>query len=392
MAGLSENLAQGKEEDDFWSWRDSMYQLALNLGPEQIQTIAEYLYSQMLSNGFTSVCEFHYLHHQKDGSEYKDLGEISKRLMQAAINTGISMTMVPVYYNQSDFGKAAKHQQRRFISRDTDHYFKLIESAQGFSGQSRLLKVGVGIHSLRAATQEDVKTVFARKDIKPRHIHIAEQTKEVASCEKIWGSRPVQWLLDNVDLDENCHLVHATHMTEKETVGLANSRAVAVICATTEANLGDGLFPMQTYLKHSGRYSIGTDSHVRIDPLEELRLLDFGQRLSTQKRNILCQQGGQESAELSYKMSYLAGRSGVGHSETMFAAGSSFDAVIIDGEHPVICARPVEKILASLIYAGDKSMIKGVMKAGKLVVQNQRHKNHESIGKKYGDCMRELSK
>ncbi|MES2484885.1 MAG: formimidoylglutamate deiminase, partial [Bacteroidota bacterium] len=285
MAGLAELHSATGVQDDFWSWRNAMYGLALTLSPEQMQAVATMLYSEMARHGYTAVAEFHYLHHDKNGTPYANLAEMGERLVAAAKTAGIRITLVPMFYQQGGFGQAPLERQKRFISNTIEDYYKLLAATEKVVQNQPHANVGIGIHSLRAVKPQDVISVCQNLDgSKPFHIHVSEQLKEIEDCEGFHNKRPVQWLLDNCSVDKNYHLVHATHLDDAEVTGVAKSGANVVLCPSTEGNLGDGLFRFEDYKNHGGNWSIGTDSHVGLNPLEELRILDYGQRLISHKR------------------------------------------------------------------------------------------------------------
>lgn len=371
MAGLAEHLPKGAETDDFWSWRDAMYRLAGKLTPDHVQIIATMLYTEMLRHGITSVAEFHYIHHDEEGRPYANHAEMGERLMIAAAVTGIHLTLVPIFYQRGGFTQQASPSQMRFLSRTSSDYLELVEATRKAAKSYKDVIVGVGIHSLRAVAPEDVLTVLKSNFEGPAHLHVAEQRREVEECVAHLGKRPVAWLLDNVPLDQCFNLVHATHMDEDETTRLAKSGATVVVCPSTEGNLGDGFFPFAAYRAAGGRYAIGTDSHIGISPLEELRWLDYSQRLRSEKRNVVCRVGGEDSGRLLFDDAWQGGRLSMGHEGgTYFAVGQPFDAVILDADHPVIHARPPERRLASLIYAGDSSCFLGSMRRGRWLIKN----------------------
>ena len=286
MAGLAEQHGQSANSDDFWGWREAMYNLALSIEPEQMEAIASMLYAEMLRHGYTHVAEFHYLHHDKNGKEYNDLAEMGNRLVAAAKSTGIGITLVPIFYQKGGFGLPPEDRQRRFISKSTHEYLKLLEASLEASRNYENANVGMGIHSLRAVEGSDlVEAINSSPPGMPIHIHVSEQLKEVEQALSFLGKRPVEWLLEKLKLNEHYHLVHATHLTEEETVALARSGANVVLCPSTEGNLGDGIFPLRKFQEEGGSWSIGTDSHVGLNPFEELRILDYGQRLTSHRRD-----------------------------------------------------------------------------------------------------------
>lgn len=360
LGGLVENLAPGQEGDDFWSWRNKMYELALSIGPEELEEIGFQLYSEMRRKGYRQVTEFHYLHHQQDGQRYANLAETAEALIRAAERSRMKITVVPVYYRAGGFAKEATAMQRRFLFSNLDEYWRLVESVQSACQKSIWANYGVGVHSLRAASAEEVIELFnAAPSLVPKHIHIAEQVKEVDESQQVLGARPVEWLLANVDVDERFSLVHATHLTKKECEDLAESGANVVLCPSTEANLGDGFFPFVDYRRQKGRWTIGSDSHASVDPLEELRWLDYGQRLLHQKRNIVCQEGGEDSGNKLYHEALLGGHVAAGDSGELFlAVGQKFDPIIVSAESARFSHGHLDRILSTLIYSpGDRPLI-----------------------------------
>ncbi|MDZ4814627.1 MAG: formimidoylglutamate deiminase, partial [Pseudomonadota bacterium] len=284
MAGLAER--QTHADDSFWTWRETMYRFAGCIGPDELRAIAAQLYVEMLESGYTSVCEFHYLHHQPNGVPYADPAEMSRALIAAARDTGIRMTLLPVLYMTGGFdGSALSARQLRF-GHSADTYLRLLELLRGEENDA--LSVGMALHSLRAVAEAPMRAVLdaERGHARAIHVHIAEQMPEVDECLNLRGQRPVAWLLDHADVDRRWTLVHATHIDDAEVAGVARSGATVAVCPTTEANLGDGLFPLKAFLDAGGSMAIGSDSHVSISPVEELRWLEYGQRLRAQRRNI----------------------------------------------------------------------------------------------------------
>ena len=360
MGGLSENLKMGHTQDDFWSWRENMYQLALTITPDKMLEIATSLYKNMKKSGYGHVTEFHYLHNDVCGNRYSNPAEMAETLIEAARRVGIGITVVPVFYKNSDFDTEALLEQRRFISRSVSDYVRLVDAVEQACREYERARVGIGVHSLRAASQNEVKEIFGyyQSTTVPKHIHISEQTKEVQACQLKWGVRPVEWLLENVNLNSSFHLVHATHMVEEEILGTTRSKAHVVLCPTTEANLGDGIFPLGRFLEEEGSWSIGSDSHICISPMEELRWLDYAQRLSQQKRNTVCQKGGEDSGELLFAAAFRGGVSAAGLNITdELAEGSYFDALHIEPTERFSHGQ-TERILSTLIFAGNSCDVK----------------------------------
>ncbi len=392
MAGLAEHLPPGRQRDDFWSWRETMYDLALRITPGQLEAIAAMLYSQMLRMGFTSVAEFHYLHQAPDGKPYHNAAEMGQRLAAAAEQSGIALTLIPVYYHRGGFGEAPSPQQRRFIFENLDAYLNLLEESktavQGLSDGN----LGFGVHSLRASNPEDIKRLFSHGPSNaPFHIHVAEQRKEVDACLKHWNRSPVQWLLEHTPLDERCHLVHATHTTREELEGIAASKAQVILCPSTEGNLGDGFFPLSTFRKFGGHWCVGTDSHVGLNPFEELRWLDYGSRLTDTIRNPFCEKPGDDSGIMALNEAIQSGSKALGRKTPYpFEPGHPFDAVILDENYPLLQNCSSVHRLSTVVYAGDSSIILGTLRRGKWVVREGRHFEGKRIAAKFKSAMRAL--
>lgn len=374
MAGLAEIHPKSLQQDDFWSWRDTMYKIALQISPVELERIATLLYAEMLRHGYTSVAEFHYIHHNKDGSHYSNVSEMGERLIAAAKKVGIAITLVPIFYKNGGFGLIANDGQKRFISNNYKYYLELLQASSSSCKHYDRAQLGIGIHSLRAVDKENIeKALFAAAGM-PIHIHIAEQLKEIDDCQAYYGKRPVEWLNDNFNLDENWHLVHATHLTSSELQTIASSKANVVLCPSTEGNLGDGIFQLINYQKLAGNWSIGTDSHISIDPKEELRLLDYGQRLISHNRSIYKPtKTHQNAAEAAIDMCFENGSKAMGNNSKTFEIGNPFDAVVIDANYPLIAASGLDKILSTYLYAGDSSANLGTITNGKWQVYKNQH-------------------
>lgn len=392
MAGLAELHTNTEAQDDFWSWRNAMYGLALTLSPEQMEAVATMLYSEMARHGYTHVAEFHYLHHDKDGTPYANLAEMGIRLMSAAKNAGIRITLVPMFYQQGGFGQAPVEKQKRFISATLEDYYKLlnstIEAAKAFDNAT----VGIGIHSLRAVKPDDVIALCNALDGSlPFHIHVSEQLKEIEDCLAYHGKRPVQWLLDNCPVNKNYHLVHATHLDESEVMGIAESGANVVLCPSTEGNLGDGLFSFEEYKKQNGNWSIGTDSHVGLNPLEELRILDYGQRLISHKRTTFVSPDSGDSGFNAIKMAWQSGRRAMGAPDgNFFAVGQPFDAVVMKATSPLIATASARNLCNTFVYSADVTDIEGTIVSGNWVNRNGNLQNRDAIVDGFVDVMGEL--
>jgi formiminoglutamate deiminase len=368
MAGTAERHAWGTQ-DDFWSWRENMYGLALRISPDEMEEIAYSLYRAMLRHGFTQVAEFHYLHHDTDGKPYGHLAEMGERLVRAAQRAGIGITLVPMYYQKGGFNAAPSPRQRRFISPSTDAYLQLLEASKQVVAKYPHARLGCGIHSLRAIAPKEMAEVVRQlpTDL-PFHIHIAEQQQEVAQCEAFLGKRPVRWLLDNVEVTARFHLVHATHLTLDEITGIAQSGAHVVLCPTTEGNLGDGIFPLMAFQQAGGAWSIGTDSHVGLNPMEELRLLDYGQRLIHHRRNIFGDPKEGDSGTYALRMAQIAGRKAMGNeSANWLEPGEPLEAVVYHAQHFQLRDAEPAQWLSILVYAEAGNNPMGTLVNGKWV-------------------------
>ncbi len=393
MAGLAEIHPKGAGAGDFWSWREAMFGVALKVGPEALRAIATMLYREMLAHGYTQVVEFHYLHHDSGGNGYSNPAEIGIQLMEAAHVAGIRITLVPVYYHMGGFGKPAGPKQKRFISPDVGAYARLLEAADNHAHNNlEMAKTGYGIHSLRAVDPEEVHDIIGLRDSTyPFHIHVAEQKLEVEEALEHLGKRPVEWLLDHADPRQNFHLVHATHLAEEEVQGIAGCGAHVVLCPSTEGNLGDGIFPLRDYLGAKGAWSIGTDSHIGLCPMEELRWLDYGQRLTTHKRDVFLTGGGQDSGLEAIKMTWKGGRAAAGFEDKSFLeTGSDFDAVVMDANHPLIQDSSPELLTASIIYSGDRDWVLGTIVNGIMRYQKSEEKN-TAISSQFSKAIKSLS-
>ncbi len=389
MAGLSEHHSISNNADDFWSWREAMYRLALNINPEQLRKIAAMLYSELLRNGYSNVAEFHYIHHDKNGAQFDNLAIMSEALVEAAKDAGIKITLIPIFYQKGGFGQPPNERQRRFISKTFEDYVKLFNASAKVCKQYEGANIAIGIHSLRGVEAQDVlKTVNELPNDIPFHIHVAEQLKEVEDCLSFLGKRPVEWLLDNVELNERSNLVHATHLTENETERLAKTGANVVLCPSTEGNLGDGIFPLRKYQSYGGNWSIGTDSNVGINPLEELRLLDYGQRLITHKRNTFSDENIADSGLFAITKATIAGRKAMNNFQTeFFAIGADFDACVIDSNTPLLANVKVDNLASAIVYSSNVSHFYGTFVSGKLF---QKDENYQQIKEDFIYCVRQF--
>ncbi|TCO34845.1 formimidoylglutamate deiminase [Dokdonella fugitiva] len=402
MAGLAERRAPQQAEDSFWSWREVMYAFAGRIGPEDLRAIAAQLYVEMLEAGYTQVCEFHYLHHQPDGRPYDDPAAMSLALVEAAREAGIGLTLLPTLYMTGGFdGRRLSDRQRRF-SHDVDAYLRLLERLRALDEPA--LNVGIALHSLRAVPADAMRAVLDAIDAIPAHrrqravermpvhIHIAEQIGEVQDCLAIRNARPVEWLLDHAPVDARWCLVHATHLSEAETRRLAASGAVAGLCPTTEANLGDGLFPLRTYLDEGGALGIGSDSHISVSPVEELRWLEYGQRLVTRHRNISASAAQPSSGETLFAHALAGGAKAAGGALAALAPGHRADIVVLDDASPLLAGRSPQQLVDTWLFAGNANLVRDVMVGGEWVVREHRHRDAERIARRYRGVVERLAR
>ncbi|TDN70688.1 formimidoylglutamate deiminase [Paraburkholderia sp. BL10I2N1] len=395
MAGLTEYRANAT--DTFWSWRDLMYRFAARISPEGLGAIAQWLYIEMLKAGYTSVCEFHYVHHTPDGTRYVNPAELAGRVVDAAKHTGIGMTMLPVLYQYSGFGsQAPRADQQRFIN-TPDSLLDLLGKLRDAHAEDASLRYGVAPHSLRAVSEDSLRAVLGGLDAMlpgaPVHIHIAEQTAEVDACLETEGARPVQWLLDRFDVDSRWCLVHATHVDADETVALAKSGAIAGLCLTTEANLGDGIFPAREYLEAKGRFGIGSDSHIGVDWRSELRLLEYGQRLSRRQRNVLASAEATHVADRLYAAALDGGARATGHPVGALQAGRRADWLVLDADHASIAGHGPDSWLSGVVFCEHgESPVRDVYAGGEKLVDNRRHRDEERAYAQYRVALADLLK
>lgn len=379
MAGLAER--QTDPADSFWTWRETMYRFAGRFDPATLQAVAAQLYAEMLEAGYTTVCEFHYLHHAPDGQPYADPAAMSRALVEAARETGIRLVLLPVLYMTGGFdGRPLGERQRRF-GHTVDAYLRLLEALRADAHDG--LRVGCALHSLRAVPETAMREVLAALPADARvHIHIAEQTAEVDECVALRGARPVRWLLDHVPVDTRWTLVHATHLDAAEVRDLAASRATVAICPTTEANLGDGLFPLAQYLAAGGRWGIGSDSHVSVSPVEELRWLEYGQRLALRRRNVAVGPSPSVGGTL------LAGvRESAGDATGLDA---SADRIVLDADSVLLAGAHEADLADRWIFSGNRSTITTVEVAGRPRVQGGRHVDSVRLATRFRAAMATL--
>jgi formimidoylglutamate deiminase len=415
LAGRAE---RGSPSDEtFWSWRERMYAFLRVLEPDDVEAIAAQLYAEMLSHGYTSVCEFQYLHLDPAGRPYADPAEMSRRLVAAAEAAGIGMTLLPVLYVSGDFGGAPPSAgQRRFVLSE-DRYLRLLESARGLVPE-RVGTTGLAFHSLRAVPPDVLArvldaageggragrageptrrgggagdaTVHAGGRTQPVHIHVAEQRREVDACLAWSGQRPVAWLLDHAPVNRRWCLVHATHLDDAEVVSLAGSGAVAGLCPTTEANLGDGLFRLPEYLAAGGRLGIGSDSHVGVSPVEELRWLEYGQRLTLERRNVAPGAHDRSTARTLLDAAWVGGAQASGRAVGRLEPGARADWLVLDPDHPALVGHEGDALLDAWIFSGNNSPVVETWVGGRRVVEEGRHVRADELAARFRGNVRGL--
>lgn len=392
FAGLTE--FRGQAQDSFWSWRELMYRFAGRITPEQLEAIATWLYIEMLEAGYTTVCEFNYLHLDTEGRPYADDAELMHALVRAAHRAGIGLTLLPVLYQTSGFGATPPHDgQRRFIRR-TDAMLRLLETLAPACAAAGV-RLGLAPHSLRAvppaALAEALAGLDALDPTAPVHIHIAEQSQEVDDCLAWSGQRPVDWLLDHAPVDPRWCLVHATHMTAREHERAARSGAVAGLCPTTEANLGDGIFDMPAWQACGGAWGIGSDSHTCVNAAEELMLLEYSQRLQRRRRNVLASADHPAVATALMLGAVAGGAQAAGRAVAGLAPGQQADFIELDGTHPDLAGLDPQDMLSAHVFAAHRhATIRRVVVAGQPRVAGGRHGAHTAAARAFTAARQQL--
>jgi formimidoylglutamate deiminase len=390
MSGLGERA--GNREDSFWTWRKVMYHYLERIQPEQLFHIAAQLYLEMLKAGYSCVGEFQYLHHDVDGRPYASRAEMSLQCLQAARSVGLGFTALPVLYRYGGFGSAAPLDgQKRFIN-EADGFVDIVKSLQQETAGDANAAVGIAPHSLRAINRELLSDVIGGlDDLAAIHIHIAEQTKEVEDCLEWSGQRPVAWLLENFDVNPDWCLIHATHMDPTETKGMADSGCIAGLCPTTEANLGDGFFNAVDYLDHRGRWAIGSDSHISIDPVEELRWLEYGMRLQTRRRNVLASTATTNTGRNLLDSALTGGAQACGRTIGSIEAGYRADFLVLNCDHPRLYGRRQDDLIDSWIFSGNDNLVRDVYIGGARLITDGHHANEDMIAQNYRDTLDRLA-
>jgi formimidoylglutamate deiminase len=388
MAGMTEFRAEGR--DSFWTWRELMYRFVNRITPDQMQAIAALVFMEMQEAGYAAVGEFHYVHHQSGGARYDDIAELSNQIYTAAKTTGIGITHLPVLYTYGGVGEAPLATSQLRFGNSVDRYQQLLDRARnGLKHLDPDARIGMAPHSLRATSPTDLKAALATHKAGPIHIHVAEQPKEVADILAWLGARPVEWLLQNADVNANWCLIHATHMTDSETVAMAKSGAVAGLCPITEANLGDGPFNGPAFLNAGGALGVGSDSNVNISLTEELRTLEYSQRLRDVARNVMVIGEGSIGSTI-YKSAARGGAQALDRNSGEIARGKLADLVAIDSTAPALCALSPDQLLDGLVFAAKDNVVTDVWSAGRHAVKDGQHIQRQHITKNYRAAIAQL--
>lgn len=388
MAGLAE--LRGNSTDTFWTWRETMYRFALAMTPDDVAAVATLLYVEMLEQGFTRVGEFHYLHHDRDGSHYADPAEMAARIAEAAEASSIGLTLLPSFYAHGSFGGAAPHDgQRRFIC-SVDQFAQLMAASRKAIANLPGANIGIAPHSLRAVAPDELAAIIPLAEGGPVHIHAAEQAKEVEDCLAWSGRRPVQWLLEHAPLDQRWCLIHATHTTSDEVSAFAKTGAVAGLCPITEASLGDGIFPAREFLDADGLFGIGTDSNVLVGVADELRQLEYGQRLKHRARNVLSGGAGRSTGRTLFDDALAGGARALAQPIAGLTPGARADIVTLDTAHPSLAGRRGDAVIDGWIFAAGSGAIDCVWAGGNKVVEGGQHKLRRAARERFNASVRRL--
>ena len=382
MAGLTERRGENPQ-DSFWTWRDLMFRFLDQLNPDHIESITSFVQMKMLEAGYATNVEFHYLHHSPDGTPYAKLSEMADRIIAASARTGIGLTMLPVHYQYGgcDFRPLNKG-QRRFHT-DLDKFTTLCDEVQ-----NSLTKLpddtifGVAPHSLRAVTPDIFADSRRLAGDGPFHMHLAEQIPEVDEVLHYLGARPVEWVLDNMDIDDKCCFIHCTQMQQHETTSLAKSGAIAGLCPITEASLGDGIFDGVNWSKSGGQIAIGSDSNIRISLSEEIRSLEYSQRLRDHSRAALATTS-KSTGRYIFEAITAGGAKAAGRKTGQIASGQWADLMALDGDAIEFAGRNGDTVLDSFAIAGDDQLVCDVWSAGRHLVSGGRHHDHDAITTAY---------
>jgi formimidoylglutamate deiminase len=392
MAGLAE--FRGHPTDDFWTWREEMYRLVTRLEPEDVEAIARHLYIEMLRHGYTTVAEFHYLHNDRDGRHYEDRPEMANRIVSAAENAGIALTLLPVLYAHGGFGhKVLSSAQRRFEG-DPAFVIELLRELAAFHLPNPRLRLGVAPHSVRAVDAlmltELVDAARRFDATMPMHMHVSEQVGEVTECIETHGTTPLSWINDLVDVDDHWCFIHATHLTRIETRALGATGACVGLCPMTEANLGDGIFEFVPWFEARGPWSIGGDSHVSVSPFEELRALEYSQRLRHRVRNVIADEDSPDVAANLWLGAARGGAQSTGQPAGAIAVGRRADLVVLDGSDLDFEGLGAAAALGVALFSGSSNRVRDVMIGGTAVVSQGVHAQQEAAATAFRAALKRL--
>ena len=392
MAGLAE--FRGHPTDDFWTWREEMYRLVTLLSPEDVEAIAGYLYIEMLKHGYTTVAEFHYLHNDRDGKHYADRAEMANRIVSAAGEAGIALTLLPVLYAHGGFGHRVLSPAQRRFGGDPAFIIELVRELSTFHFPNPLLRLGVAPHSVRAVDAlmltELVAAAGKLDATMPIHMHMSEQVGEVAECIETHGTTPLAWVSDLVPIDARWCFIHATHLTQLEQRALARTGATIGLCPLTEANLGDGIFEFLPWFEARSPWSIGGDSHVAVSPFEELRALEYSQRLRHRLRNVASDEAAPDVPANLWLGAARGGAQSVGHRTGALAPGQRADLVVLDGTDIDFEGLAARAMLGVAIFSGNSNRVRDVLVAGRPVVEKGRHPQEDHAAHAYRAALRRL--
>ncbi|HEY2629835.1 MAG TPA: formimidoylglutamate deiminase, partial [Usitatibacter sp.] len=392
MAGLAE--FRGHPTDDFWTWREEMYRLVTRVDPEDVEAIARYLYIEMLRHGYTSVAEFHYLHHDRDGKPYEDRAEMGNRIIAAAGNSGIALTLLPVMYTYGNFRhEPLSPAQRRFGS-DPEFVMGMVEELSTFNLPDPMLRIGIAPHSVRAVDAlmltELVQAATRYDATMPIHMHVSEQTGEVEQCIETHGTTPLDWVSNLVDVNNRWCLIHSTHLTQIEMRSLAGRNVVAGLCPMTEANLGDGIFEFLPWYEAQQPWAIGGDSHVSVSPFEELRALEYSQRLRHRARNMVADELAPDVAANLWLGASAGGAQAISQPTGLIEAGRRADLVVLEGSDLDFTGVSASQALGVAIFSGNSNRVRDVYVGGTLVIREGSHQNEVPAAVSFRNALQKL--
>jgi formimidoylglutamate deiminase len=396
LSGHAEGWEHGEDHVTFWDWRAKMYAFVNRLSPDDFEALSAQAYLEMLQSGFTSVAEFHYLHNAPDGRPYDDPAELSRRVQAAASQTGIGLTLLPSLYMNGGIGKPPFPEQRRFLL-DVDPFMALVERLKRDESDDSRYRVGIAPHSLRAVGADDLQRIVEYSSTldstMPLHIHVAEQQREVEESLAALGARPIEWLLDNFPLDERWVLIHATHCTPEERISMANRSVTVGLCPTTEANLGDGFFPLPDYDREGGRWGVGTDADLRPSVADELRQIEYAQRLLHQRRDVIHDPSNPHALHpglLLVERAANGGAKALGQPIGALAPGLRADLIVLDPDHLALIGHRPETSCDGWIFTGGDSVVRDVMVGGSWLIRDRHHAQGHEITDRFRRVMKRL--